>query len=169
MLVQVQEHNHGQLPGGLPAPREPHIVQCVGVARAALREPPGLLLVAPRGGQYVQPEALLRREPVVELAEPPASHPAFLPLSTLSRASSLSSSSPSSFHFLSSSSALSLTFRTCETTAASARASSPDNTRSARAWSWSLTPLSSASGLLLAALEAALLRAPSRAGSWAGQ
>ena len=34
---------------------------------------------------------------------------------------------------------------------------------------WSLTPLSSASGLLLAALEAALRRAPLCAGSWAGQ
>src|SRR5829696_7159494 len=116
----------------LPAPDKCPVVHCVIAAGASVGEALGLLCVPPCHRQHVQPETLLRREPIVELAESGSSHPVLLAFSTPSRASRRPSRSSISFHLRSSSIALRAVLRSWFAAIAVARSTSPESTSSVR-------------------------------------
>src|SRR5215207_5712236 len=101
-LVQAPHHvhlcEHGQFPRSLPPPDESPVVHGVAAAWAGGGQAFGFLLVSASQRQDVQSEPLLRREPVVEPAQPLfAAHPLLRAFSTASSASSRASSSSVSF------------------------------------------------------------------------
>src|SRR5215211_1986167 len=78
----------------MPAPGEAKLSHGVGPSRTGIGEALGLLHIPSGYRLHVQPEALLRGEPIVELAKPVLFHlAAFLIFSTPSRASRRSASS----------------------------------------------------------------------------
>src|SRR5215203_3929412 len=116
MLAKIQTQHVGDLSGGQPPPPETVIHCGVALPRRRLYQLLRLPLVSSCGGFHVEFETFLRRHAATKPTESVALHPAFLPFSTLSRASRRSSSSSLSLMRLSTSTPLKKTLSIWETT-----------------------------------------------------